>query len=124
MEPNNNSIKANDLEPGGSVKGFIGGTQDQDCFRMSSKKAGILSGAVSGPAGVNLTVSLQVKTKNKPLVIDRKGTSGGETFKGVRLKPGKELLICLARADRGKPPAGKTAPGMEQEYQLKTVLSP
>ncbi len=123
LEPNDDHLKAHPLTAGASISGFIGGSRDQDCYKVTSAAAGTLSGEVSGPAGVNLAISLRRKPADKPKIVDSAGTSEGEKFSGIKLKKGKVLLLCLRRNAIKKPPVGQTTPGMEQPYELKTTLS-
>jgi len=124
MEPNNNAAKATPLEPGAEVQGYLAGARDRDCFKVTPGEDGALSVEAAALPGVNLALELRKKVKGKTRVVDKGIISEGETSR-TRLVKGQALLLCLRHKKmKKKPPVGKTAPGLEHPYTLKTVWTP
>jgi serine/threonine-protein kinase len=125
LEPNDRPEQANLVQPGESVKGYLGAVNDVDIFRIASD-AGLLAGMASGIDGVDIVLEISVRGSDESRTVDEEGTGAGERFRGIRVRKGAPVQILLRRKADEKVLKGikATARGLDEAYTLKTWIVP
>ncbi len=126
MEPNDKESQASLVEPGTSVKGYLGRVEDVDTYKVQTEN-GLLAGMVSGIAGVDVVLEiLQPGHVKKVRRIDDEAESAGERFNGLKVSKDAPVLLRVRRKDNEKVAAGihTVARGVDEPYTLKTWLVP
>jgi serine/threonine protein kinase len=120
-EPNDWPERANVVQLGQSIRGYLAEADDKDWFAFTPKAAGTLVGRVAPPEGVEIAVTIGDPAKaDRP---EKKNEHPNEI--SLPVKPGERLLIGLAR--KIAPTADKKSEvlvGLDDSYELKLDLHP
>ena len=122
LEPNQQNKDALTIKPGTSVRGYLGSVSDRDLYKVEGDK-GKLAGLVTGIDGVDLVMEI-TPDGGKTVVVDKETTSSGEEFHGVKVAPGKPVIIGLRRKNAKKLNHRVQAKSLEKTYSLKTWIVP
>jgi len=121
MEPNDGRGQGTPVAPGQLVRGYLGGVDDVDRYRVNVDRQGKLTGKVTGVKGVDLVLEVWTDATSRPVVIDRAGESGGERF-SVAVNAGQSPVILLRRKEQKKALLTRNAPGIDIPYSLSVEL--
>ena len=121
LEPNDDKSRAMPVKIGTTVRGFLGTSADQDCYKVAG--SGQLAGLVTGIEGADLVLEIEPEG-GKKRIVDKETVSAGEEFHGVKLAPDKPVLLCIRRKNRKKLTHPVEARALQKSYSLKTWVVP
>ena len=122
-EPNDDALKANEVAPGKSIRGFLGTMGDRDLYKVVGAK-GKLAGLVTGIEGLDLVLEVKACDSCKTVVVDKESASAGEEFHGVKAKGEDPVLLTVHRKRKTKFGLGVETRVLERSYTLKTWVVP
>jgi eukaryotic-like serine/threonine-protein kinase len=125
VEPNDSPMTATSIGAPGRVRGYLASAEDRDWFSIGVVDAGVLTGTVAAPVGVDVVLLRDVG--GKEVVINKHGAGVGEEF-SLAAAPGKPILIGVARRAAARTDPKEQGPqgpqGLDDPYDLALGVSP